>query len=592
MPGSPFFFGDDGGDQMANSGTWLDLLRQKLPGVFDATAAGSPPMNASGASPSYAANAPVTPASSAGSPGAAPDVGKSATPGMDAFRAILTGGNKADKLGTLLTSGLPGAMTGQQPGPARPPLTTPTGQMQPGLNWKQALEVLGPAAAKGLMAGRAASENAVVQSGGRRSGGAGIGFEAGLEQPLIDASRQQQFQRGQLENQQLQQQAQLYPQTAALGIGKTISDIQKNTSDAALNAAKADAERYKPVGDVMYDMKAPGGPAPIQGSMAGQFVPATAAMAALAGIPVGSMIRTDSATKLQTLANNAPPSNADQINALHKAIYQTVFPGQELPDALTFKPGMTQEDYKRIDGGLNKLQTAQGTQAQRDVANGYRQTAQQIALGNQQERQQATLDREQKQGLQWVMWQDKDGRTVAGPLSLATQSGAQNPAALDTRDVQGAMDARQAVNLINKQGNAKDPTTWGVNQLIDSLAKDNKLGVASSRLNAFLAGQVGFTPGDDPRIISLLDKSQLLMTLSMKAHFGASGGRSPQMLDHFMSLANAKTMNAQTLRSGTAAVGDYMADRAMIPGGQGQGGQAQKAPTFADWKANQNQGKP
>ena len=48
MPGSPFFFGDDGGDQMANSGTWLDLLRQKLPAAFDATAA-PPPMNANGA---------------------------------------------------------------------------------------------------------------------------------------------------------------------------------------------------------------------------------------------------------------------------------------------------------------------------------------------------------------------------------------------------------------------------------------------------------------------------------------------------------------------------------------------------------------
>ena len=442
------------------------------------------------------------------------------------------------------------------------------------------------------MAGRASSENAVIQSGGRRSGGAGIGFEAGFEQPLIQASQNQQFQRGQMENQQLQQQAQLILQQRRLESAKPFPIFKRIRQTRLLMRRRQMRKRHKPVGDVMYDMKAPGGPAPIQGSMAGQFVPATAAMAALAGIPVGSMIRTDSATKLQTLANNAPPSNADQINALHKAIYQTVFPGQELPDALTFKPGMTQEDYKRIDGGLNKLQTAQGTQAQRDVANGYRQTAQQIALGNQQERQQATLDREQKQGLQWVMWQDKDGRTVAGPLSLATQSGAQNPAALDTRDVQGAMDARQAVNLINKQGNAKDPTTWGVNQLIDSLAKDNKLGVASSRLNAFLAGQVGFTPGDDPRIISLLDKSQLLMTLSMKAHFGASGGRSPQMLDHFMSLANAKTMNAQTLRSGTAAVGDYMADRAMIPGGQGQGGQAQKAPTFADWKANQNQGKP
>ena len=39
-----------------------------------------------------------------------------------------------------------------------------------------------------------------------------------------------------------------------------------------------------------------------------------------------------------------------------------------------------------------QVQTAQGTQAQRDVANGYRQTAQQIALGNKQERQQTTQD--------------------------------------------------------------------------------------------------------------------------------------------------------------------------------------------------------
>ena len=218
MPGSPFFFGDDGGDQMANSGTWLDLLRQKLPAAFDATAA-PPPMNANGAAPSYGASAPVIPPSSAGDPGAAPDA--SATPNyqlpwMRQFQQ-------------------------QQAQPQQPPMTTPTGQMVPGLNKAQKLEVLLTSGLKGAMAGRAASENAVVQSGGRRSGGAGIGFEAGFEQPLIDASRQQQFQRSQLENQQLQQQVQFYPQTAALGIGKTISDIQKNTAEAG----KATAEGGK-----------------------------------------------------------------------------------------------------------------------------------------------------------------------------------------------------------------------------------------------------------------------------------------------------------------------------------------------------------
>ncbi len=447
-------------------------------------------------------------------------------------------------------------MRSTQPQLQRPPISTQTGQWAPGTNKAQKLEVLLRNGLQGAIAGYGASAQAVVQSGGRRSGGAGLGLAAGYEAPIQQAAQQQAFQRGGLENQLLSTQVQYAPQIQTLGALEKVSTINKNQSDAVLNAPKADAERYKPVGDVIYDMKAQGGPAPIQGGAAGQFVPATAAMAALAGIPVGSMIRTDSANKLQTLANNAPPSNADQINALHRAIFQTVFPGQDLPDALTFKPGMTMEDYKRIDSGLNKLQTAQGTQAQRDTANAMRQQTFQLA-------QNAQADREEKQGLQWAIWQEPSGRTVAGPLSLAKQSGAQNPASLDTRDVQGVMDSRQAVNLINKQG--KDAASMGVLQLINGLDKDGKLGIATSRLNSFLAGKVGAEPGDDPRIMSLLDKSQLLMTLSMKAHFGASGGRSPQMLEHFLSMANAKTMNANTLRAGVQAVGDYMGDRAMLP---------------------------
>ena len=336
----------------------------------------------------------------------------------------------------------------------------------------------------------------------------------------------------------------------------------------ALEEAQAAAEQYKSVDGVLYDLKAPGGPKPVQGSALGQFIPADAQMASIAGIPQGSMIPTATAEKLRTMANQGGPLNVDQANAGLAQRYQILNPGQALPASFTLPANASKSDFDRVDKLMQQTEQAQGTKALRDQSAVMRGQTLELAKQAAQDREQSQKDREQKQGLQWVMWQDpSSGKTVAGPLSLATQSGAQNPAALDTRDVQGVMDARQAVNLINKQGNPKDPTTWGVNQLISSLDKDKQLGVATSRLNAFLAGKVGMSPNDDPRIVSLLDKSQLLMTLSMKAHFGASGGRSPQMLDHFLSLANAKTMNGPTLRAGTAAVGDYMADRAMMPGG-------------------------
>jgi hypothetical protein len=275
------------------------------------------------------------------------------------------------------------------------------------------------------------------------------------------------------------------------------------------------------------------------------------------------------------------PSTAAQINDIHTQRYQVLNPGKPLPQSFTLPPGATQKDYDRIDKGLTQLENAQGTKAQRDTATALRNQSAQLAQQNQQ-------DREEQQGRKWVTWTDpQTNRTVAGPVSMAKQVGAQNPADLDTRDVQAVQDARGAVQLINKQGDPSKPETWGVNQLVDSLDKDGKLGVVTSRLNSFLAGTVGTLPNDDPRIISLLNKTQLLMTLSMKAHFGASGGRSPQMLDHFLSMANASKMDGPALRAGVGSVGDYMADRAMIPGGQGSGAQpspaGNKLPSFAQW---------
>ena len=248
-----------------------------------------------------------------------------------------------------------------------------------------------------------------------------------------------------------------------------------------------------------------------------------------------------------------------QLNQLLEQRWQVLNPGQPLPKSYTLASDATQRDFDNIDKVLESTERGQATAAQQATANAIRQQTFQITQQNQ-------LDREEKQGTKWVSWEDpKSGRTVAGPLSMAKEQGIKHPAEVPTEEIRNITDARGAVNLVRKTGDPNNPETMGVLQLVNSLDKDGRLGIASSRLNSFLAGGVGTSPGDDPRIITLLDKTQLLMTLSMKAHFGASGGRSPQMLEHFLGMANAKKMDATTLRAGVKAIGNYMEDRAMLP---------------------------
>ncbi|HEV2522589.1 MAG TPA: hypothetical protein VGT24_09425 [Candidatus Acidoferrales bacterium] len=109
----------------------------------------------------------------------------------------------------------------------------------------------------GALAGRAANEQMTAMSWGRRSGGAGVGFEAGLEQPLTLATQQQQFQRGGLENQLLQNQVNFAPQLNQLNMAAKFAEIQKNISDAQKN-------RYvTPRSGGVYDVQS------------GQFAPGT-----------------------------------------------------------------------------------------------------------------------------------------------------------------------------------------------------------------------------------------------------------------------------------------------------------------------------
>src|SRR5690349_9433657 len=139
MPGSAFFGDNDSPDYSTPD----DLLRKKFPGMV----AGTSPAPSN--SPFLTMPSPTVPAAAIADV-QPPDVGQPSA-----------------------MANLPWMQ--KPPQPQRPALTTLTGQMVPGLNKAQKLGVLIKAGLQGAMAGEAASENAVAMSGGRRSGGAGLG---------------------------------------------------------------------------------------------------------------------------------------------------------------------------------------------------------------------------------------------------------------------------------------------------------------------------------------------------------------------------------------------------------------------------------
>lgn len=124
--------------------------------------------------------------------------------------------------------------------------------MSPGLNKAGKLVTLLTSGLQGAMAGRAASEQTVAATGGRRSGGAGTGFEAGYTLPWQRQAQQQAVQRGGLENQLLENQVKYAPQLNFLkilgeqaGIGKTQAETGAIPTKQALEQAQAEAANYK-----------------------------------------------------------------------------------------------------------------------------------------------------------------------------------------------------------------------------------------------------------------------------------------------------------------------------------------------------------
>ena len=203
-------------DSMADSGTAINLLRQKFPGMF----AGASPAPIPPAGPNNPA--PVIPAS-------APAVDPNSIPAPD------VGINKFN---------LPFLPGYKPPQPQRPPISTPTGQWAPGTSKAQKLEGMLRNGLQGAIAGQAGVEQSVVQSGGRTRAGFGTAAAAGLMAPAQQTATQQALQRGGLENQILGTQAQYAPQMQALNFGKVMADIQKNLADAG----KATAEEANVLG--------------------------------------------------------------------------------------------------------------------------------------------------------------------------------------------------------------------------------------------------------------------------------------------------------------------------------------------------------
>ena len=266
----------------ADAGTAAALLRQKFPGLFAAAPANPTP-------------GPVIPASTTVDPNSipAPDVAPPAAPFV-----------------------LPWLRQFQQSQPARPPLSTPTGQWTPGTNKAQKLEVLLRNGLQGAIAGMGESAQAVAQSGGRRNGGFAGGVAAGYEAPAQQTALQQSLERSGLENQVLQNQVQIAPALNFLkllqgqaDLGKTGAETNKATAEAGkataetgaipvktqLEQAQALAARYKedPGSGALVDLQT-GQPVNTQG-----FAPLSAEEASILGKQPGERVP----LKLKNTAN-------------------------------------------------------------------------------------------------------------------------------------------------------------------------------------------------------------------------------------------------------------------------------------------------
>lgn len=123
-------------------------------------------------------------------------------------------------------------------------------------------QILGMAA-KGGLAGQAAAEQAVAQSGGHRSAGFGTGFQAGVEAPYREAAMQRENQMDAIKNQVAQQQLQpVSTPWGPLPMYKAMQRLKMEQQAAELEKGKYLPTRGGGVFDVLTKKIVPGTEAP------------------------------------------------------------------------------------------------------------------------------------------------------------------------------------------------------------------------------------------------------------------------------------------------------------------------------------------
>lgn len=200
---------------------------------------------------------------------------------------------------------------------------------------------------------------------------------------------------------------------------------------------------------------------------------------------------------------------------------------------------------------------------------GVQQLKNQGAVDVQNLKNQGAADKAASKPADMVFGTSQDGRQVAGSPAELQAAGIQNPVKLPGTEAQKVVVARQ---LIGPRKGLFDM----VNNDINNLAQQGKLGVVASRWGEFMAGKVG----DDPDFQPLRTHMGLLSTALMQAHVGARGSK--EMLQHFRDLANYSISNEATLRKAIGAEWDYVNEKAMLPAGNpvaGRTGPGQTTPT-------------
>jgi hypothetical protein len=240
-------------------------------------------------------------------------------------------------------------------------------------------------------------------------------------------------------------------------------------------------------------------------------------------------------------------SHVEPLNAGLQSRWNVLHPGAKLPDYFTLPANASPADFERIDKIMQQEEGARGTVAQQGVANAIRQQSYDFMTD--------------KLGLKPVQGTDPaTGRTVAVPYSQALQMGIKDATELPADDYKKSLAARHWLTLANKQAPAgSDASDMGISQLLDKMDKAGKLGPLAGRWNDFMT--TGWGAGDAD-YAALRTKMDLSSTLLGSVHTGRLG---PYLLENLASLAQAKKMDAPTLKSAFNTEVNYVTDRALDP---------------------------